>query len=80
MKWLDVRDILEGIITLSLKISTLEVSDEHLGPVWIRIQENLNDMVDSGRKLATSKAMRWVDIEKHLAHRAENADLLGKLD
>lgn len=77
-KWLDTRDILENIITLSLGITNF--IDEEAGPLWIRIQESLNDMVDSGRKLAFSKAMKWEDITAHLDHRAKNAESLSKSD
>lgn len=77
-KWLDTRDILENVITVSTKI--LDYTDEAVGPVWLRIQQSLNDMIDTGRKLATAKSMRWVDIENHLTERAKNADLLSKND
>lgn len=79
-KWLDARDILEGVIAMSNKIADTDIADEQLGPVWLKVQQVLNDMVDSGRKLATSKAMKWEDIISNLDHRAKNADILGKTD
>lgn len=77
-KWLDTRDILEGVITLSNTIT--DYGDEQVGPVWLQIQEMLNRMIDSGRKLATSRAMKWDEIISNLDHRAKNADILGKTD
>lgn len=77
-KWLDARDILEGVIILSNTIT--DYSDEQVGPVWLKVQQVLNDMVDSGRKLATSRAMKWEDVIANLDSRAKNADLFGKTD
>ena len=77
-KWLDIRDILEGIVTLSHGITNF--SDDQAGPIWIKIKEHLDTMTDTGRRIATSKAMAWTDIIANLDHRAENADVLGKTD
>jgi len=77
-KWLDIRDILEGIVTLSHGITNF--SDEQAGPIWIKIKENLDTMADTGRTIATSKAMVWSDITANLDQRAKNAAILGKTD
>ena len=77
-KWLDIRDILEGIVTLSHGITNF--TDEQAGPIWLKIKENLDTMVDTGRRIATSKAMAWTDIMANLDHRSENADSLSKTD
>lgn len=77
-KWLDVRDILEGIITLSNTIT--DYTDEQVGPVWLSVQQALNNMADTGKKLATARAMKWDDVVANLDHRAKAADILGKTD
>lgn len=73
-KWLDTRDIIEGIVTVSQTLPTHTEADNYL---WLRIRDSLDMMVVSGRKLATSKAMVRPDVLAHLDHRAKNADKLN---
>jgi hypothetical protein len=72
-KWLDTRDIIEGIVTVS---QTLPVHTEADNYLWLRIRDSLDMMVISGRKLATSRAMLRPDVLAHLDVRAKNADKL----
>lgn len=73
-KWLDTRDIIEGIVTVS---QTLPIHTEADNYLWLRIRDSLDLMVISGRKLATSKAMIRPDVLAHLDNRAKNADKLN---
>lgn len=73
-KFLDTRDILEGIITVSQTLPLHSEKDDYL---WTRISESLDQMVVTGRKMATSKAMTRLDVLQNLDHRAQN---LSKID
>lgn len=73
-KWLDTRDILEGIITVSQTLPTHSEADDFL---WTRISASLDQMVVTGRKLATSKAMTRLDVLRNLDHRAQSLDKNG---
>lgn len=70
-KWLDTRDILEGIITVSQTLPIYSEADDFL---WTRISSSLDQMVVTGRKLATSKAMTRLDVLRNLDHRAQSLD------
>lgn len=73
-KWLDTRDLLENIITVGM---TLPHFSEETKPVWSSIKTSLLQMVETGKKLATMKSMKRVDVLANLDFRAKNADLLG---
>lgn len=73
-KWLDTRDILEGIITVS---QTLPIHSEADNFLWTRISSSLDQMVVTGRKLATSKAMNRLDVLRNLDHRAQSLNKDG---
>lgn len=70
-RWLDTRDILEGIITVS---QTLPQHTENDNTLWLRIADSLDKMVVSGRKLATSKAMTRQEVLTDLAVRQSVLD------
>ncbi len=65
-KWLDVRDILEGVISVSQSITVFSGADNAL---WNSIKNSLDMMVIQGKKMATSKAMTRQDVLTNLDHR-----------
>lgn len=67
-KWLDTRDLLENVITVGM---TLPQFDEMSGPLWIKIQGSLDQMVETGKKLATMKAMKRSEVLMHLDERTK---------
>ena len=68
-KWLDIRDILENIITIGEGIPVFE---EAANPIWIRIQTNINELLETCKKIYTMKAMKRQDVLAHLDFRGKN--------
>lgn len=73
-KWLDTRDILEGVIAVSQSILAHTDDDK---PFWKQIKFSLDVMQVTGRTLATSRAMKRSAVLNHLEERAKNANLLN---
>ncbi len=72
-KWLSTRDILEAVIAASQDIKVfIQEDNKH----WDQIKTALEGMIVMGTKLATSKAMKRIDVLAHLDERAKNAHLL----
>ncbi len=69
-KWLSTRDLLEGVIAVSQSITVFTNDDN---PFWNQIEGSLNKMIHTGKTLATSKAMKRVDVLAHLEAREKNA-------
>lgn len=74
-KWLDTRDLLEGIIAVG---QTLPVFSENDGKLWTKISQSIDMMIVTGNKLATSKAMKRTDVLANLEFRQKNAHLLSQ--
>lgn len=68
-KWLDTRDIIEGVITVGGSLPLHKEADNYL---WIRIKESLEHMVVTGRALATSKAMTNQELQINLDARSKD--------
>lgn len=66
-KWLDTRDILEGIITVGGSLPLHKEADNYL---WLRIKESLEHMMITGRKLATARAMTGAELQINLDARS----------
>lgn len=62
-KWLDTRDIIEGIITVGGSLPIHKEADNYL---WLRIKDSLENMMVTGRKLATSRAMTNPELQINL--------------
>lgn len=67
-KWLDTRDILEGVIAVSQSI--LAHTGDDL-PFWKTIKTALDTMQITGRTLASSRAMKRSEVLKHLDERVK---------
>lgn len=74
-KWLDTRDLLEGIIAVGM---SLPVFSENDGQLWNGIKKSLDMMVITGKKLGSMKAMTRIDVLTHLDVREKNAESLSK--
>lgn len=74
-KWLDTRDILEGIIVVGMSLPVFSENDSNL---WNTIRTSLENMIVSGKRLATMKSMKRVDVLTHLDVRSRNANLLSR--
>lgn len=72
--FLDLRDLLEDVIEAS---QSLTVFSGNQGPLWTMISTSLDQMAERGRKLATSKAMKRVDVLANLNLREAKARLDG---
>lgn len=73
-KWLDMRDILENIITMGY---TLPQRPDNEDQLWIKVQGFLTDIAEQARTLATMAAMHRNDVIANLDHRASVADKLN---
>jgi hypothetical protein len=67
-KWLDTRDILEGVIAVSQSILAHTDDDK---PFWKQIKTALDTLQVTGRTMATSRAMKRSDVLLHLDERAK---------
>lgn len=67
-KWLDTRDLLENIITVGY---TLPQNSENENGLWAKVQTLLEQLSETGRKLATMRAMKRVDVLTHLDARSK---------
>lgn len=70
-KWLDVRDLLENIVTVSMSLP-----QKQQDVLWIRIKEFLIEIADSGRKLATMRSMTRKEVLENIDHRSTVANTL----
>lgn len=68
-KWLDARDLLEGVISVSQSITVFSGTDARL---WNSIKQSLDMMVVQGKKIAFSKSMSRVDVLANLDQRLKN--------
>lgn len=73
-KWLDIRDILEGIMEVGKSIPMMKGDDR---PIWSRINKSLLDMISAGDKIFNMKGMTRKDVLANLDHRFKS---LGELD
>ncbi len=76
-KWLDVRDLLENIITVSTGLPQLT---EDALPLWGSIKTSLDQIVETGEKLYTMKSMSRIDVLQNLSFRQKSAHLLSNTD
>lgn len=68
-KFLSVRDIIEGVITVG---QTLPLHSEADNQLWLQIRDSLDKLVAAGRKMATSRAMTRSEVLTQLDFKAEN--------
>lgn len=73
-KWLDMRDILENIVTISY---TLPQRPEEENSLWLKVKTFLEQLVVQTRTLANMGAMKRSDVLLHLDERSRNADKLN---
>lgn len=67
-KWLDTRDLLENIITVGY---SLPQNNETENGLWAKVETLLLQLSETGRKLATMRAMKRSDVLLHLDQRAK---------
>lgn len=62
-KWIDTRDLLEGVIAVSQSITVFSGVDPSL---WTSIKTSLERMIVTGKNLYTAKAMLRSDVLRNL--------------
>lgn len=75
VKWLSIRDLLEGVIEKSQDIVTF---NSEANPFWFSIEKSLQSLCERGIKMATSKAVTRADLLVDVA--AREAILKKKLN
>lgn len=66
VQWLGIRDLLEAIIDKSQTIVVFNSSANHL---WLSIETSLRNLMEKGKKMATSKAVTRVELLADVALR-----------
>ena len=66
LQWLGIRDLLEAVID---KSQTIVIFNHSANPFWLSIENSLKNLIEKGKKMATSKAVSRADLLVDLAVR-----------